>query len=96
MKVGEKMRTPVVTRTFHATVVQGLFVNVNTKETFEETFTLSRPLKTERDVEKMVRKTGMFDTPEKKLVTILNFEQKSVKYSMTENDFIAHADVVSE
>lgn len=88
------MRTPVVTRTFHATVVNGLFVNVNTKETFEETFTLSRPLKTEREIERMIAKTGMFDTPEKKLVTILNFEQKSIKYAMTENDFIANANIV--
>ena len=95
MKVGEKMRTPMVTRTFRATEVKGLFVNVSTKETFEETFTLSRPLKSERDILKMVNKTGMF-TDEKKLVTILDFANKSVKYAMSESDFIAHADVVTD
>lgn len=89
------MRTPMVTRTFRATEVKGLFVNVSTKETFEETFTLSRPLKSERDIIKMVNKTEMF-TDEKKLVTILSFENKAVKYAMTENDFIAHANVVAD
>lgn len=89
------MRTPMVTRTFKATEVNGLFVNVSTKETFEETFTLSRPLKSERDILKMIYKIGMF-TDEKKLVAILSFENKSVKYVMSENDFIEHADVVTD
>ena len=89
------MRSPMVTRPYTATEVKGLFVNVSTKETFEETFTLSRPLKSERDILKMINKIGMF-TDEKKLVTILGFENKSVKYAMSESDFIEHANVVTD
>lgn len=84
------MRTPMVTRSFKATVVNALFVNVDTKETFEKSFTLPRTFKTEREIEKAVKKTGLFEGNEK-LVTILNFEHKTEKYAMSEQDFITHA-----
>ena len=84
------MRTPMVTRSFKATVVNALFVNVETKETFEKSFTLPRTFKTEREIEKCVKKTGLFEGNEK-LVTILNFEHKTEKYAMSEQDFINNA-----
>ena len=80
----------MVTRSFKATVVNALFVNVETKETFEKSFTLPRTFKTESEIEKAVKKTHLFEGNEK-LVTILNFEHKTEKYAMSEQDFITHA-----
>ena len=84
------MRTPMVQRTFKTTVVNALFVNLDDKTTFEKSFTLPRPMKSERDIEKAVIKSKMFAKNER-MVTILSFEHKDEKYAMSEQEFIAHA-----
>ena len=84
------MRTPMVTRSFRTTVVNGLFVNVDSKETFEKSFVLPRPFKTEQEIMKAVRKTAMFDGAEK-LVSIISFENVTKRYSMSEETFVNHA-----
>lgn len=84
------MRTPMVQRTFKTTVVNALFVNLDDKTTFEKSFTLPRPMKSERDIEKAVIKSKMFADNER-MVTILSFDHKDEKYAMSEQDFIAHA-----
>lgn len=89
------MRTPVVSRTFKTTIINGLFVNAETRETFEKEFTLPRPFKTEKDIEKCLKKTNLFAENEK-LVTILTFHVEDRKYVMTEDKFIANADVVND
>lgn len=84
------MRTPMVQRTFRTTKVNALFVNVETKETFEKEFVMPRPFKTEREIIKAVTKSEMFNGTEK-LVTILDFKTENVKYSMSERTFIENA-----
>ena len=84
------MRTPMVTRTFKTTVVNGLFVNVDSKETFEKSFILPRPFKTEQEIMKAVRKTQMFEGTEK-LVSIISFENVNKRYSMSEETFVNNA-----
>lgn len=89
------MRTPMVTRTFHTTKVNALFVNVETKETFEKSFVLSQPFKSEREITKAIVKANMFAGSEK-LVTILGFENINTKYAMSEQTFIENATQITE
>lgn len=84
------MRTPMVTRTFKTTVVNALFVSLETKETYEKSFILPRPFKTEQEIMKAVRKAAMFEGAEK-LVSILSFENVNKRYSMSEETFVNNA-----
>lgn len=89
------MRTPSVTRTFRATKITGLFVDITTKETSTKDITIPRTYKSEKDILKAIAKSKMFDGNER-LVTVLAFEPVTAKYVMSETDFIAHAKAVNE
>ena len=80
----------MITRTIKTTKVTGLFVDVDTKATSEEVFTLACPAKTEQEIMKIVTKSKMF-TGTKKLVSIIAFESELIKYQMSEQDFLKNA-----
>ena len=83
-------RTAMVTRTFHGTKVDALFVKLDTKETYEKSFVLPRGYKSERDIVKACTKNKLFEGNER-LVTVNSFDPVNTKYAMSEQTFIEHA-----
>ena len=82
----------LITRTIISTKAIVLLYNSTTKETHEETFTLSGIIKKEVTIENKVKKeleaSGRFD---EKVVAVLDSEDIDELYAITESEFIAHA-----
>lgn len=86
------MRERMVTRTVKASDVTILAVNLDTKETFEESVLLSTPMKDEKSIMKYLVKH--YDDETKKAVSILNIDEIENLYGMSETDFIAQAKIL--
>ena len=82
----------LVTRTIIYTKAIVLLYNATTKETHEETFTLSGIIKKDVTIENKVKKeleaSGRFS---EKVVSVLSSVNVDVLYAITESDFITHA-----
>ena len=82
----------LITRTIISTKATVLLYNVTTKETHEESFTLSGSIKKDVTIENKVNKeleaTGRFN---EKVVDVLSTVDIDALYAITESEFIAHA-----
>lgn len=82
----------LITRTIISTKAIVLLYNSTTKETHEETFTLSGIIKKEVTIENKVKKeleaSGRFN---EKVVAVLASAGIDALYAITESEFIAHA-----
>ena len=82
----------LITRTIISTKATVLLYNADTKETHEESFTLSGTIKKAVTIENKVKKeleaSGRFT---EKVVTVLSSVDIDVLYAITESEFIAHA-----
>lgn len=82
----------MVTRTITFTKATVLLYNATSKETHEETFTLSGIIKKDVTIENKVKKeleaSGRFS---EKVVAVLSTVDIDALYAITESDFIAHA-----
>ena len=82
----------LITRTIILTKATVLLYNTNTKETYEETFTLSGIFKKDIMIENKVKKElealGRFTD---KVVAVLSSVDIEALYAITESEFIAHA-----
>ena len=85
-------RVPVVTRTIKSTVVQAMTVNVETGEVVIKSYVLSRTYKTNDLMLKKLRK--LHETETVKIVQIMEAKVEEHKYSMSEDTYIANAEVV--
>lgn len=82
-------RQPMVTRTIQTTHVTVFCVNTETRDTFEQIFTLPRTYKND---EKMMKVLEKFLTGEPiKPISIISSEVKEAIYGMTEAEFIQNA-----
>ena len=82
----------LITRTIISTKATVLLYNTITKETHEESFTLSGIIKKDVTIENKVKKEleadGRFT---EKVVAVLSFVDIDALYVITESEFIAHA-----
>lgn len=82
----------LITRTITSTKANVLLYNATTKETYEESFTLSGIIKKDVTIENKVKKeleaTGRFT---EKVVAVLSSVDIDSLYAITESEFIAHA-----
>lgn len=82
----------LITRTIISTKATVLLYNTTTKETHEESFTLSGIIKKNVTIENKVKKeleaTGRFT---EKVVAVLSFVGIDALYAITESEFVAHA-----
>ena len=82
----------LVSRTIVSTKATVLLYNATSKETNEETFTLSGIIKKDVTIENKVKKeleaSGRFS---EKVVAVLSTVDIDALYAITESDFIAHA-----
>lgn len=82
----------LITRTIISTKATVLLYNTTTKETHEESFTLSGIIKKDGTIENKVKKeleaSGRFT---EKVVAVVSFVAIDALYAITESEFIAHA-----
>lgn len=82
----------LVTRTIMSTKATVLLYNATTKETHEESFTLSGIIKKDVTIENKVKKelesSGRFT---EKVVAVVSYVGIDALYVITESEFIAHA-----
>ena len=82
----------LITRTIISTRATVLLYNANTKETYEDTFTLSGIIKKDITIVNKVKKElealGRFTD---KVVAVLSSVDIDALYAITESEFIAHA-----
>ena len=83
------MRTPMVTRTMKNTVATVLMANTETREVFEQNFTLPRTYKDDEKVLKLVK--ALCDGEPVQPVSIVNTVVEESLYGMTEADFLKHS-----
>ena len=82
----------LITRTIISTKATVLLYNTTTKETHEESFTLSGIIKKDVTIENKVKKeleaTGRFT---EKVISVLSSTDIDALYAITESEFISHA-----
>lgn len=82
----------LITRTIISTKATVLLYNTTTKETHEESFTLSGIIKKNVTIENKVKKeleaSGRFT---EKVVGVVSYVDIDALYAITESEFIAHA-----
>lgn len=85
-------REKLITRTIISTKATVLLYNATTKETYEESFTLSGIIKKDVTIENKVKKelesSGRFT---EKVVAVVSYVGIEALYAITESEFIAHA-----
>lgn len=85
-------RIPMVTRNITTTTATVMCLNVLQGEPYTETVTVPRTYKDDNALLKIVK--SIIETDELKAVHIVAKEEIETLYGMTENDFIAHAQVL--
>ena len=85
-------RIPMVTRTIVTTKATVMCLNVVQREPYTETVTVPRTYKDDNALLKVVK--PIIETEELKVVHIVAKEEIETLYGMSENDFIAHAQVL--
>ena len=93
---GEKImpRIPQVTRTIQTTKVTVLCLDIETGEPFNDYLVLPRAYKDEKAMLKQVEEVINTDTV--RAVHIVDSEVQKIKYGMTEQEFIKHANVLEK
>lgn len=84
-------RKPQVTRTIKSIEASVLCVSTETRETLEQTFTLSGKI---ADKEKMLKAVEQMCDEGIKPVSILDVTEKECLYGMSEEDFVKYAKVL--
>lgn len=87
-------RTPMVTRRLKFTCVDVLCLNIETGEPFNKNVKLSGHYKNDTKLRKIVDKK--INTDIEKTVYIVSVEHETKLFGMEEDDFIAHANPLSD
>ena len=88
------MREPKVTRTIETTKATVLCVNPETKNVFEKTLTLPRTYKDEKALKKAIEKATI--DVDFKVVSVISTDVNKTLYGMTEDQFIANAEILPD
>lgn len=86
------MRKPMVTRTIQTTEATVLCIDIINSEPFNKTVTLPRTYKDEKSLMKKV--ASVIDNDTVKAVHVVATEIHETLYGMTEDDFIAAAEIL--
>lgn len=86
------MRTPMITRTIQTTEVTVLCLDTVKAEPFNTSVILPRTYKDDKHIMKKV--SAMIDTDDVKAVKVVNTVVKETLYGMSEDDFIAAAEIL--
>lgn len=86
------MRTPMITRTIQTTEVTVLCLDTVKAEPFNQTVILPRTYKDDKHIMKKV--SSMIDTDDVKAVKVVNTVVKETLYGMSEDAFIAAAEIL--
>lgn len=86
------MRKPMVTRTIQTTEATVLCIDIINSEPFNKTVTLPRTYKDEKSLMKKV--ASVIDNDTVKAVHVVATEIHETLYGMTEDDFIAAAEIM--
>lgn len=86
------MRTPMITRTIQTTEVTVLCIDTVKAEPFNRTLTLPRTYKDDKHIMKKV--SSMIDTDDVKAVKVVDTVVKETLYGMSEDAFIAGAEIL--
>ena len=86
------MRKPMVTRTIQTTEATVLCIDIINSEPFNKTVTLPRTYKDEKSLMKKV--ASVIDSDTVKAVHVVATEIHETLYGMTEDDFIAAAEIL--
>ena len=87
-------RIPQVTRTIQTTEVTVLCLDIETGELFNDYLVLPRTYKDEKAMLKQIEEVINTDTV--RAVHIVDSEVQKIKYGMTEQEFIKHANVLEK
>ena len=87
-------RRKMVTRTITVTKVTCLCMNVNTAEPSNETFSIVGKFTDDEKLLKSIRK--LYETVHDKIVAIVDKVETNELYGMDENEYIAHAHIISK
>lgn len=87
------MRKPMVTRTIQTTEATVLCIDITNSEPFNKTVTLPRTYKDEKSLMKKV--ASVIDNDTVKAVHVVSTEIHETLYGMTEDDFIAAAEILA-
>ena len=87
-------RVPQVTRTIQTTKVTVLCLDIETGEPFNDYLVLPRTYKDEKAMLKQVEE--VVNTDAVRAVHIVDSEVQKIKYGMSEQEFIKHANVLEE
>lgn len=87
-------RKPVVTRTIVTTQVTTLCIDLTSEEPFNQSFTIHGKMTDDKRILKLIKEEHETDTI--KIVSIVNKEYIKTLYGMAEDDFIEHAEVMTE
>ena len=87
-------RVPQVTRTFQTTKVTVLCLDIETGEPFNDYLVLPRTYKDEKAMLKQVEEVVNTDTV--RAVHIVDSEVHKIRYGMSEQEFIKHANVLEK
>lgn len=85
-------RQPQITRTIQTTEATVLCLDIETKQSYEKTVTLSRTYKDAKKLRKAVEDILTTDT--EKVVHIISAEVKTLLYGMSEQKFIENAEIL--
>ena len=94
LKKGETKlaRQPQVTRTIVTSNITVLCLNLETKEPFEQTIVMPRAQKDDKKLMKKI--SAMIDNDKVKAVHVINITTSETLYGMSEEKFIANADIL--
>ena len=85
-------RQPQVTRTIMTTKANVLCINLETETPFTQSVVLPRTYKDERSILRKIK--PMLENDTVKVVHVQNFTVESTLYGMTEEEFIASAEIL--
>lgn len=85
-------RQPQVTRTIVTSNITVLCLNLETKEPFEQTIVMPRAQKDDKKLMKKI--SAMIDNDKVKAVHVINITTSETLYGMSEEKFIANADIL--
>ena len=85
-------RLPQVTRTMQTTLVKAVCMNLETKRAEEIEIRIPRDYKSEQQLSKPVK--AALDGTKYKLVYITEWEPQTVRFRMTEQDYINKAEII--
>ena len=85
-------RERMVTRTITSTLVTVMQVNTETAEVTNKNYNISSIFNDDAKLLRAVKK--LYETEEEKIVAIVDKQEISDLYGMTENEFLTHAHII--